>query len=104
MDDCLYRAPRYPADTRHVSGRAAEPLIGHSCSPPTKESLVKRCLPAVALAALAFPAAAPAVPAGPIVNPDLRGPQQPVYPYVAQHLPALGTDVAAPDQQAPIGG
>ena len=64
---------------------------------------MKRCLPAVALAVLAFPAAASAVPATPIINPDLRGPQQPVTPSVQQHTPARGTDVAAPDQQAPVG-
>jgi hypothetical protein len=57
----------------------------------------------VALALLAFPAAAPAVPVKPIVNPDLRGPQPSAFPYVGQHLPAKGTDVAARDQQAPAG-
>jgi hypothetical protein len=60
---------------------------------------MKRCIAAVALALLAFPA-------GALAGPDLRT-EQPVRggslgvaPGVMPQLEAKGTDVAAPDQQA----
>jgi hypothetical protein len=62
---------------------------------------VKRCIATLFVALVAFPAAASAVPPDyirehseppPLVHPEGAG--------SASHLPALGTDVAAPDQQA----
>ncbi len=62
---------------------------------------MKRCIATLFVALVAFPSAASALPPEgiyrddappPLVRPDNAGP--------AAHLPALGTDVAAPDQQA----
>ena len=62
---------------------------------------MKRCIATLFVALVAFPSAAAAVPPDyirrhweppPLVHPESAGP--------ASHLPALGTDVAAPDQQA----
>jgi hypothetical protein len=58
---------------------------------------VKRCIAALVLTLLAFPGAALAVPD------DLRAPDQRSPRDVPSHLPATGTDVAAPDQQASTG-
>jgi hypothetical protein len=73
---------------------------------------VKRLLTALALAAIAFPATALAVPAEPVgsgspltsrvpdIAPDQRAPDQRIPRDLPSHLPAGGTDVAAPDQQS----
>ena len=50
---------------------------------------------AVALVALAFPA-------GSVAAPDERVRPPAVAPAIPPHLKAIGTDVAAPDQQSPI--
>ena len=55
---------------------------------------MKRRIAPLVLALLAFPAGAVAAPS------DLRAPDQRTEPVVAPRLPAVGTDVAAPDQQA----
>ena len=62
---------------------------------------MKRCIATLFVALVAFPSAAFAIPPEqdrgypeppPLVRPGSAG--------LASHLPALGTDVAAPDQQA----
>ena len=57
---------------------------------------MKRLIAVVALAIFAFPSGAVAM--------RIDAPRQdsPPAPRVAPHLPALGTDVAAPDQQSPV--
>lgn len=56
---------------------------------------MKRLVVALALVGLAFPA-------GSIAAPDERVRPPRVAPVVAPHLPAIGTDVASPDQQSPV--
>jgi len=75
---------------------------------------LKLLITALAVAFIAFPASALAVPddlrhsAGPFpsgstaVPPRLTQLDHPTAPSVAPHLPAAGTDVAASDQQAPV--
>ena len=57
---------------------------------------MKRLLAVVALAVCASPAGAIAEP----IDPPRQDP--PSVSSVAPHLPATGTDVAAPDQQSPV--
>jgi hypothetical protein len=61
---------------------------------------VKRCIATLFVALVAFPSAAFAIPPEPVRRhvepPALVEPEN----GVASHLPARGTDVAAPDQQA----
>jgi hypothetical protein len=76
---------------------------------------LKRLITALALAVFAFPASALAVPADAPrqdhripssslgVPPGLGAQEQRTTPAIARHLPATGTDVAAADQQSPVG-
>ena len=76
---------------------------------------MKRCIAALVLTLIAFPTTALAVPddlrapdqqvpsSSLGVPPDLRAPDQQTPRADPSHLPATGTDVAAPDQQASTG-
>jgi hypothetical protein len=62
---------------------------------------VKRCIATLFVALVAFPAVASAMPPEQIRRHWAPPPLvQPESPGLASRLPALGTDVAAPDQQA----
>jgi hypothetical protein len=67
---------------------------------------MKRLITALAVAIFASPAGALAVP--PHFSDhgaeDAAAPAARTQPVIAKRLPASGTDVAAPDQQSPIGG
>jgi hypothetical protein len=67
---------------------------------------MKRCIAVLGLACFAFPGAALAAPApeDPRLDPRIQSGSLGVPPHLAgrhpSQLPAVGTDVAAPDQQA----
>lgn len=73
---------------------------------------MKRLITALAVAFIAFPATALAMPDEPVgsgspltsrvsdIAPDQRAPDQRIPRDLTAHLPAIGTDAAAPDQQS----
>jgi hypothetical protein len=61
---------------------------------------VKRCIAALFVALVAFPTVASAIPPEDGTRHTPPPLVQPADPQVPSHLPAHGTDVAAPDQQS----
>jgi hypothetical protein len=78
----------------------ARPHLSMAMNPAPEGGPVKRCIAALFVAFVAFPTVASAIPP----EDGTRRPPpplvQPAGPEVPSHLPARGTDVAAPDQQA----